>query len=593
MGNIAFGGLSSGLDTGSIIKQLLALESRPVNLLNTQRETLLSQQSAYKDLNTRISGLENAAFELTQVSSLLGRQANSSNKDTLLATASPNAVTGSYQIEVLQLATASRLSTGTGAGAGNTLGGVSDTTDFSGETLTQINTNNRLRNDLSTGTFFVNGQSVLVQDTDTLDDIFTKISTATGGAVTGDLVSDPLQGGNVLALSSGAPIVLSQGTSNFLNAFKLDTASYSGGVLQSSDAVNAVRTDVQLDGANGSANLAQSITSGVLTLNNKSIAYDTSTDTLDDILQRINAADAGVRATFSNAGGGRLNLVSSQSGPLSIQLSDTGTLASALGLNAVDSVQAGQSAKIKVDGGVAQSFNQNAGIQAAGAEGILLDLRSASVGNPVSVSVDVNIDSALEKIQGFVDQYNQLNDRISELTAFDPSTGKKGVLLSDFSVNNLRQRLNDMLFKRVNGLDGSSSQGSLAELGFNTGAIGSVPGTTSKLEFKASTFKAALEKDPNRVAQLLGAADTLSGSNVGVMSEVKSYLDRISNSTGIFSQRQKSAGVQIEGIGQRINDLNTRIDKKQVRLQAQFTLLERTLANLQSQQTSLSGLFNS
>lgn len=588
MGNIAFGGLSSGLDTGAIIQQLLALESRPVNLLNTQRETLRSQQSAYKDLNTRISGLENATFELTQVSSLLGRQATSSDKDTLLATASPNAVTGSYQIEVLRLATASRLTTGTGVGAGNTLGSVSDVSDFSGETVLQINTNNRLRNDLTSGSFFVNGQSVQVQATDTLDNIFTKISTATGGAVTGDLVSDPSQGGNVLTLSSGSPIVLSQGTSNFLNVFKLDTAGYSGGVLESSDVVNAVRTDVKLD---GSTNFAQAITSGVLTLNNKSIAYDVSTDTLDSILQRINASDAGVRATFSNVGGGRLNLVSSKSGPLSIQLSDTGTLANALGLNAADSLQAGQSAQVKVDGGVAQSFNQNAGIQAAGAEGILLDLRAADVGNPVTVGVEVNIDSAVEKIQGFVDQYNQLNDRISELTAFDPSTGTKGLLLSDFSVNNLRQRLNDMLFKRVSGLDGGSSQGSLSELGFSTGAIGALPGTTSKLEFNVSTFRTALKDDPTRVAQLLGAEDTLSGANVGIMTEVKSYLDRISNTTGIFSQRQRSMGVQIEGIGDRIESLNARIDKKQVRLQAQFTILERTLANLQTQQTSLSSLF--
>lgn len=598
MGNVAFGGLSSGLDTGSIIKQLLALESRPIKLLGVQRETLRSQQSAYKDLNTRISGLENAAFGLTQVSSLLGKQANSSAKDTLLATATPNAATGAYQVEVLQLATASRLSSGTGPTAGNMQGSVSSTVNFSNQTVADINTDNRLRTDITEGSFFVNGQSVLVQASDTLDGIFAKISTATGGTVTADLVnkplevSKPLQGGNFLVLSSGSPIALSQGTSNFLNAFKLDTASYSCGVLESSDAVNTVRSDVKLDGSGGSANFAQSITSGVLTINNKSIAYDASADTLNDILQRINASDAGVRATFSNAGGGRLNLVSSESGPLAIQLSDTGDFASALGLNAVDSVQAGQSAKIKVDGGVTQSFNQNSGIQAAGAEGILLDLRSADVGSPVTVSVEVNIDSAVEKIKGFVDQYNQLNERISELTAFDASTGNKGILLSDFSVNNLRQRLNDMVFKQVSGLDGNNSRGSLSELGFSTGAIGSVPGTTSKLEFNAATFRTALDNDPSRVAQLLGAEDTLSGTNVGVMTEVKSYLDRISNSTGIFSQRQKSAGVQIENMSKRMDTLNERLDKKQVRLQAQFTLLERTLANLQTQQTSLASLFN-
>lgn len=591
MGNIAFGGLSSGLDTGSIIQQLLALESRPINLLNAQRETLRSQQDAYKDLNTRINGLENAAFELTKVSSLLGRQANSSDKDTLMATATANALTGSYQIEVLQLATASRRGTGTGAGAGNTLGGVADITDFSAETLTQINANNRLKTDLTEGSFFVNGQSIAVTAGDTLDDIFTKIDTATGGAVTVDLVTDPAQGGLRLQLNSASPIALSQGSSNFLNVFKLEAASYSGGVLESTDAVNTVRTDLKLDGSAGSANLAQNVGSGVLTVNNVAINYDASEDSLNDIIQRINASEAGVRASFSNAGGGRLNLVADANGPLAIQVSDTGSFADALGLNAADSSQSGLSAQVRVDGGVVQSFNQNAGIEAAGAEGLILDLRSTDVGNPVSVTVDVNTDAAVEKIQTFVDQYNQLNSRINNLTAFNPQTGQKGVLLSDFSVNNLRQRLNDLVFKQVNGLSGDNGRGSLTEIGFSTGAIGSAPGSTTTLTFDAETFREALDANPNRVAQLLGAEETASGANVGIMTEVKSYLDRISNSTGIFSERQRSAGRQIDDIGDRIETLNERLDRKQQRLEAQFTLLERTLADLQTQQTSLAGLF--
>lgn len=591
MGNIAFGGLASGLDTGSIIQQLIALESRPINLLNTQRETLRSQQDAYKDLNTRINGLENAAFELTKISSLLGRQANSSNTNTLLATASADALTGSYEIEVLQLATASRLQTGTGAGSGNTQGGVADTTDFSGETVTQINANNRLRENLSTGNFFVNGQSVSVQASDTLDDILTKINTATGGAVTGDLVSDPAQGGNVLRLSSASPIALSQGTSNFTSAFKLDTASYSAGNLESSGAVNTVRAGLKLDGSEGSVNLAQTVGSGVLTLNNVAINYDASNDSLNDVIQRINASDAGVRASFSQAGGGRISLLAENNGPLAIQVSDTGNLANALGLQAADSSQVGKSAQVRVDGGVVQSFNKNTGIQADGAEGLVLDLRSADVGNPVSVTVAVDTETAISKIKNFVDQYNQLNTRINELTAYDSETGKKGLLMSDFTVNNLRQRMNDLVFSQVRGLDGTNSRGSLTEIGLSTGAIGSVPGSTTKLEFNTAKFQEALEADPTRVAQLLGAEDTSTGSNVGVMTEIKGYLDRISNSTGIFSERQRSTGRQIEDIGERIESLNERLDRRQQRLEAQFTLLERTLSGLQAQQSSLSALF--
>lgn len=591
MGNIAFGGLASGLDTASIIQQLLALESRPINLLNTQRETLRSQQDAYKDLNTRINGLENAAFELTKISSLLGRQSNSSDTDTLLATANANALTGSYQIEVLQLATASRLQTGTGAGSGNTLGGIADATDFSGESMVQINLNNRLRETVTEGSFFVNGQSISVLAGDTLDDVLNKVSTATAGAVTGDLVTDPAKGGNILRFSSASPIVLSQGTSNFLSAFKLDTASYSGGNLESTGAVDSVRADLKLDNSAGNTNLAQSVGSGILTLNNVAINYDASNDTLNDLVQRINASEAGVRASFSQAGGGRLTLVSKTNGPLAIQLSDTGNLANAFGLQASDSLQVGKSAQLRVDGGAVQSFNQNTGVQADGAEGLVLDLRAANVGNPVSVTVAVDTEAATSKIQSFVDQYNQLNARINELTAYNPQTGSKGVLLSDFSVNNLRQRMNDLVFRQVSGLDGSNSRGSLSELGLSTGAIGALPGSTTKLEFSATKFQAALEADPTRVAQLLGAEDTSSGQNVGVMTEIKSYLDRISSSTGIFSERQRSAGRQIDDIGDRIQTLNERLDRKQARLEAQFTLLERTLADLQAQQSSLAGLF--
>src|SRR3990167_3353421 len=119
MSSISFGGLASGLNTDSIIQQLISIESRPLGLLSTQRTAYQSQASAYKDLNTRLSALESKAFSLTQISSLISRKATSSKSESLLATANADAVTGAYQIEVLQLATATRLQTGTGVGQGN------------------------------------------------------------------------------------------------------------------------------------------------------------------------------------------------------------------------------------------------------------------------------------------------------------------------------------------------------------------------------------------------------------------------------------------------------------------------------------------
>lgn len=592
MPNISFGGLASGLDSQALIQQLLSIESRPITLLNQKRGTLQSQGAAYKDLNTRFSALETAAFDLSKISSLVAREAKSSKPDNLLATANANASPGSYQVSVIRLATASRLQTSNGTGQGNSLGGIADKTTFSGQSINAINTNNKLSEDVSSGTFFVNGQSISVNLSDKLDDVLANISSATAGAVTGQLVEDAAKGGLVLELSSTSPISLSNGTSNFLSAFKLDTATYSASKLSSSDAVNSVQTNLKLDGSEGGVNLAQTVGSGSLTINGKAINYDSTKDNINDLVKRINDAEAGVRASFSTAGGGRLNLVASANGPLAIQVSDSGTLADALGLRSASSSSLGQSAQIQIDGGAVQSFNKNTGIQAAGLEGVLLDLKNADTLNPVTLTVNADSSGAIEKVQKFVDQFNSVVGRIDELTAYNASTGQKGLFLSDFSVKAAKQRLFEQLFSRVSGLDGANGSGSLAELGLSTGALGATPGTTSKLVFDSSKLQAALNNDPNRVAQLLGAQENAAGTNVGVITRVKDYLDNLSSSTGVFAQKQKTTTSQIENIDNRIDTLNQRLSRKEKLYQAQFTGLEKAISRMQAQQNSMSALFN-
>lgn len=595
MSNISFGGLASGLDTSSLIQQLLSIESRPITLLSRQRATLLSQSDAYKDLNTRFNGLKNAAFELTKISSLVGRKANSSDTDTLVTTANANASSGAYEVEILRLATATRLKTGSATGQGNDLGGVADNTDFSAEQVVQLNLNHRLKEDLTAGNFYVNNQEVTVSNTDTLSDIFNKINTATGGSVTGQLALDSSKGGRVAELSSSSPITLSAGSSNFLSVFNLDTAAYDSGsqTLVSSEAVNRIRSDLQLDNSAGATNLAQPLSgSGVLTINNTAIAYNTSEDSLNDIIERINNSAAGVRATFAAAGAGQLSLVAQNNGPQAIQVADTGNLANALGLLASNSQTLGQSSQIRVDGGAVQSFNKNTGITAAGLDGVLLDLRSADPGNPVTVTVDVDTEAATEKVDQFVNQFNQVVGQINNLTSFNASSGQKGLLLSDFTVTGVRQRLFEMVFSQVSGLDSGNFSGSLAELGFSSGAIGSAPGTTGTLQVDTGKLSQALQNDPTRVAQIFGAEPTSSGAP-GVMQKLKDYLDGLSNAAGVFTQRQKSTANRIEDIDERIDSLNARLSKRQIQLENQFTALEKTISRLQTQQNSLSALFAS
>jgi flagellar hook-associated protein 2 len=593
MSAISFGGLASGLNTDSIIQQLISVESRPLGLLSSQRTNYQSQADAYKDLNTRLSALESKAFSLTQLSSLVARKATSSKSESLLATANAEAITGAYQIDVLQLATATRLRTGTGAGQGNSQGGLADvSTDFSGESISALNTANRLKADISEGSFFINGQQITVTNSSSLNSILADITTATG--ITGSLSYDAVKGGQILTLNSGSPISVSQGTSNFLAAFKLDSASYNStfGTLSSTDALNGIQSNLKLDGSEGATNLVQSVGSGTLTLNGIDISYNSANDTLIDIIQRINQSDAGVSASLSGLGSGKVILASKSTGPQAINFTDSGNLSAAFGFSAIDSQALGTAAQIKVDGGATQFFNRNTGIQADGLNGITLDLREANPGNPFTITVASDSEGAVSAVQGFVDQFNNVVKRINELTAYNSATKQKGLLLSDFTVNNVKDRLFKLAFGTVTGLTQGADRGSLAELGINTGAIGSEPGSTSELKFDSGKLVAALQSTPSRVAQIFGASDTSIGSN-GLMNQFKTYLDGLSNSSGVFSQKAKSVDGQISRIDDRIEKLTNRLANRQKSLEKQFAAMELTLSRLQGQQSALSSLLNS
>lgn len=586
MALFSFGGLISGLNTDQLIQQMIAVESRPITILNRQKTTLQAQADAFKDLNTRFSALEDKAFALTQFSNIVGRKASSNKSETLLATANAEATPGNYQIEVLQLASATRRSTAAQAGQGNNLGGIAATVPLTGQTVSQINANGQLKSPLTEGNFSINGQSFLVTNGTQIDDLLADIGSAIGG--TASLVDDPSKGGQVLRLESANPITISSGTSNFLSVFNLDTATYSGGELRSSDAINGVNATAKLSTAQ--ANLAQAVGSGVLSINGTGIAYNANEDSLNDVLRRINDANAGVRASFSSAGGGRITLTRTGSGPEAINLNDTGNLANALGLQGSNSQSLGTSAQIRVDGGPVEFFNSNT-VKPAGVSGLTLDLQTAAPGDPVNVTISADSEGLVNKVKEFVSAYNNVSDRISELTRFTSSTNERGALIGDFTTANARDRLRRLTFGVVSGLSGGSSTGDVSELGLSTGPIGSAPGTTNQLQLDETKLRKAVETNPERVAQLLGATDTADGST-GIAQRLKNFLDGLSNSTGIYAQKQKASTSQIASIDQRINSLNDRLEARQALLEKRFSDMEVSLSRLQKQQSALSGLLN-
>ncbi len=102
-------GLFSGIDTGSLITQLLQLEARPRDLAQNRIFELKLQQSAYLDINSNLGALRSAAsnFRTNFIFESMG--AVSSDDTILSATASRTAVPGTYSFIVDRLVSSQQL----------------------------------------------------------------------------------------------------------------------------------------------------------------------------------------------------------------------------------------------------------------------------------------------------------------------------------------------------------------------------------------------------------------------------------------------------------------------------------------------------
>lgn len=99
-------GLMSGLDTESIISQMMQLERRPITLLQRQEAAYQTKISGVGAMKSVLTELQTAASALKETSLFDSFSVKSGNTDILTATASDTAVAGTYSVEVTQLAQA-------------------------------------------------------------------------------------------------------------------------------------------------------------------------------------------------------------------------------------------------------------------------------------------------------------------------------------------------------------------------------------------------------------------------------------------------------------------------------------------------------
>lgn len=568
--NLAISGLASGFDWQTLVGQLADVERAPQRALLVEQTRIQERNNAFGGLKTQLGVLRNRVTALKDPTLFDSRTGASSNTALGGVSVSAGATVGKYTFAISQLATSS-LYTGT-SGVGkklsandlskSDLGGANDLTLSSAGFATGV----------TAGTFTVNGKQVTVAATDTLAGVFDKIATATGNAVTATYSTSS----DKISLGSASPIVLGSATdtSNFLQVAKLNSNNATS--LTSDSELGSVK----LSGALSAANFTTAITggsTGAFKVNGVSIAFNSATDSVSGMLDRINSSTAGVVASYDSVND-RFSISNKNTGSVGVALEDvTGNFLQAAGLlngtgGLVDGALAlGKNLQYTVNnGGTLTSQSNTITAASSGLTGLSVTaLAEATVANPsFTVTVGVDTDKIKNAITGFVTAYNATQAQISSHTASTTDAKGKvtaGILADDPEATNLSSQLRYLATGTISGLTGSIAR--LESLGLASNGYDDALSTTG-----IAALDTALANNPASVK------DFFSNSEDGFAVSFDSFLESTIGDEGNLTAHQATLTRQSLAIDPQISDLEKLVLAETDRLTASFVAMEQAQA---------------
>jgi flagellar hook-associated protein 2 len=264
-GTISSAGIGSGLDVNSIVTQLMTVERQPLTRLQATAATMQTQLSAFGQLQSLVSALQDAAKPLFNPDSFSLSNASSSDPTAVSAGTTTKAVPGIYSVSVSSLSATQSVVSASGAFADAT--GVVGT----GSLTIRLGSWNA---DQTVFTPKAGSSDITVPigaAENTLAGIRDKINAANAG-VSATVVTD----------ASGARLALQSTSPGAANGFRVTVADDDG-----ANADNAGLSRLAFDPAGGAAQmtLAQAAANTQATING--IAVSSSSNTLDGVIDGI------------------------------------------------------------------------------------------------------------------------------------------------------------------------------------------------------------------------------------------------------------------------------------------------------------------
>lgn len=556
--DLGLSGLASSFDWRSLIDQISDVERLPQRRLLAEQNLIEERNTSYGSIATQLAVLQNRVNALKSPDLYAGRLANVADTSVASATVASGALAGSYRFQFNQLATAARQTGQAGAG-----GGLHPDADVSGLVVGEAG----FASPLTAGTFRVNGAVVDIATTDTLQAVFDKIGTATGGAVTASY--DPA--GDRIRLASASPIVLGSATdtSNFLEVAQL--SNNGTGTVTSGGALGSIRLSAGLE----NANFATAVTdggagAGAFRINGVEIGFAT-TDSVAAVLERINKSAAGVVASYDGPND-RFVLTNKGTGDVGIALEDvTGNFLAATGLSS-GTLERGKDLLYTLnDGGVLRSRSNSVTESSSGIAGLSVTALKEGASTTVTVSADTA--KVRTAITEFIDEYNRVQSKIASETA--TSTDAEGkvtasTLAAEGDAEAMASNLRRLVYSSVSGLAGTLSH--LESLGIASNS----EDDTLKLTDSAK-LDGALANRIDEVRALWSDATN------GIAVRLGSYLDKTIGDEGTLGAKQALLTRQSAGIDTQIADLERVVQANRQRMVDSFINMEKAQASINQQ----------
>ncbi len=606
-------GMASGLDTDSMIAQLMKVERSKVDKVKQDKQLLEWKREDYRSITGIVKSFKDSFIDVLSTKDMRSRNSYNSYKVTtsdsaaVTATANADAIAAAHSITVNQLAkAASTVGTGTVSAALQSSSEVTNL-DFTGGKDFNFSLNGVTKNIKVTGSFTSDGLKTYLQTQ--LDNAFGSGKISVGNS-----------SGQISFSSADSKIALTSGTTDALAQLNIASGS-----------TNRLNMYSKLSETNMSSAPAGTV---AFKINGVGFEFDSTKKTMRDVINEVNSSAAGVTLSYSEATD-KFTISSKVKGAgeaIKIEELEGGFFGDGgkLGINSL-TIDNGQDAVFELDG-TTMTRNSNSFV----IDGVSYSLQKENV--TVSVNVEQNVDEVFNNIKNFVDKYNELIEKINteireerdsdympltddqkeamsekEIEKWEEKA-KAGMLRNDSILSGMLNEMRNAIYNSIEGIEGG-----VYSIGIKTGTYTQ----KGKLIIDEAKLKDAIKNTPDLVESIFSKESDIKYSvnmssddrqarynENGIVQRLHDIIQKnittipnTEGSRGLLVDRAGSTGDYFDTtsyISSQINQKDDLIDMlteklydKEDQYYAKFAAMEKALSQMNSQSSWLSQQFSS